>query len=625
VIVVASPTSSSRVLPMFSRYWLMVSLLVCGVVSSAFGCNDDDAKPARDAGAKGNADAGNTAKTPASWTMMGYDANNNYHQPNETELRVDNVSDLKEQWRHKVDGFPAGSPVIVDGKVFITATGGMVAVDLDTGHELWTQPMVAGTASPAYKDGFLYVHASTRANLYKLDANDGSIVWGPIQTYDNSAADGTSSPVIAGDKVLVGHSTYGEVGTDARTTAHGGVEAFDIEDGSRLWSYLTCEGDETGAMVWSTVAVDLATKTVFATSGNNYVAAGAGSDAFHAIDLETGERKWVTQVRQGDAWTIYNDNASDPLADTDFGANPILAQSEGRDIVAAGDKGSAFWAVSRDTGEMLWSHTDLSANHTPNNGGVLNNGAYDGTYFYVVANEPPDHSFLHVLDPKDGSDVRDPIRFEGIAWGAPSIANGVLYVPVNDVLKVLNAATGEELNSFMTGGTIAGGAPAIVDGRVVVKSGLQYMFAADAKNNNEFIAYGVREPPAPEAMADAGAPSDMPTFTSVYKNVIVAKGCNGASLCHGGEGGNLLMKDQESSYQALVNVDAMGVSVPSTGHDCKDSGLKRVVPEKPDDSLLLQKLLGTQPCGTEMPPGGQVDDPSIALVRAWIEQGAQDD
>jgi outer membrane protein assembly factor BamB len=605
----------------------MVSLFACAAALSAFGCKDEDAHRSLDGSIKANGDSGAPTPTgPASWTMMGYDANNNYHQPNETELKVDNVRDLKEQWRHKVDGFPAGSPVIVDGKVFITATGGMVAVDLDTGRELWTQPVAAATSSPAYKDGFLYVHASSGASLYKLDANDGSIVWGPIATYpDSSAADGTSSPVIAGDKVLVGHSTYGEVATDARTTAHGGVEAFSLEDGTRLWSYLTCEGDETGAMVWSTVSVDLKSKTVFATTGNNYVAAGAGSDAFHAIDLETGERKWVTQVRQGDAWTIYNDNASDPMADTDFGANPILAQSEGKDIVAAGDKGSAFWAVLRDTGEMLWSHPDLSANHTPNNGGVLNNGAYDGKYFYVVANEPPDHSFLHVLDPKDGSDVRDPLQFDGLAWGAPSIANGVLFVPINDVLHVLNAATGEELSSFATGGTIAGGAPAIADGRVVVKSGLQYMFAKDAKANDEFICYAVREPPAPPEAVDAGASPDMPTFSAVYQNVIVAKGCNGAALCHGGESGNLLMKDRDSSYQALVGVDAMGTSTPGTNADCKDSGLKRVEPGKPDDSLLMRKLLGTQPCGTEMPPGGKLDDAGIALVRAWIEQGAQDD
>ena len=29
------------------------------------------------------------------------------------------------------------------------------------------------------------------------------------------------------------------------------------------------------------------------------------------------------------------------------------------------------------------------------------NGAFDGKYFYVAVNEPPDHALLHVLDPKD--------------------------------------------------------------------------------------------------------------------------------------------------------------------------------------------------------------------------------
>ena len=39
---------------------------------------------------------------------------------------------------------------------------------------------------------------------------------------------------------------------------------------------------------------------------------------------------------------------------------------------------------------------------------------------------------------------------------------------------------GETLKMFATGGTIAAGAPAVAQGRVVVGSGMQYQFATTA-------------------------------------------------------------------------------------------------------------------------------------------------
>lgn len=627
---------------MSSRVWsLGVALPLC----LAAACSGDDSsdksssqknadmakdaqanQASKDAGERG-ADAG--APKHAQWTMMGYDELNHYYQPNEHTLNVDNAKDLQEQWRIKTPGFPTGTPVVVDGKVFLSATGGFLAVDLETGKELWSQSEVRGTATPAYRDGYLYMHGSAGANLYKLDAKDGSIVWGPVATYpSNPVCDGTSSPILAGDKVLVGHSCgAAEVtGGDAQAMARGGVEALNIADGSPAWTYWTVpEQGETGAMVWSTVGVDLKTSTVFATTGNNYTMAGSNSDAIHAIDLRSGERKWVKQVREGDLWSIMNRMPFGTGEDTDFGANPILAEVDGKTVVAAGDKGGAFWMLDRDSGEILWSRTDLSATHSASNGGVLMNGAFDGKYFYVVSNEPPDHAQLHVLDPKDGSDVRTPAPLDGIVWGAPSLANGLLFVPVNSVLHVYDAKSGDELINFETGGTIASGAAAIADGRVIVKSGLQYSFGGPSlKDNSEVVCYGLGAPRQDSGQGGDMGDSSAATFSAIYKNIIVAKGCAGSALCHAGDVGHLQMKDAESTYSALVNVKAMGENMPGgTGPDCKDSGLLRVSPSKPDESLLLLKLEAKQPCGDPMPIGAMLSDDLISQVRAWIQDGAK--
>src|SRR5262249_46038718 len=170
--------------------------------------------------------------------------------------------------------------------------------------------------------------------------------------------------------------------------------------------YTVPDSGENGAMVWSTVAVDLDANVVFAATGNNYTMAGENSDSIHAINLGEGDRKWKNQVRSGDHWTLQT-NATGSL-DTDFGANPILAVIDGKKVVADGDKASAFWVLDRETGDLLWHREDLSSSHTPANGGMLMNGAFDGKYFYVASNQPPGASVLHALDPSNASTHLNP-------------------------------------------------------------------------------------------------------------------------------------------------------------------------------------------------------------------------
>jgi outer membrane protein assembly factor BamB len=169
-----------------------------------------------------------------------------------------------------------------------------------------------------------------------------------------------------------------------------------------------------------------------------------------------------------------------------------VAEVGGQKIVASGDKGSAFWALDAATGMVLWQREGLSAGFNPATGGVLNNGAFDGTYFYVVANEPPMAAILHALDPaRDGADAWPAKTFNEVTWGMPTVAGGVLVVPINARLFLFDAHTGTMLTMFDTGGTIAAGGAAIAQGKIVVGSGLQYLFAGNALNNNKVICYGL--------------------------------------------------------------------------------------------------------------------------------------
>lgn len=440
--------------------------------------------------------AGGTGGDPSSagndsWPMMGYDEHNWYFNPNEKTLTVANAPMLVEKWRFTTAGFPPGTPTVGDGKVFVMATMGTYGIDLETGKEAWARLDLPGTASVAFEPGFVYVHDS-KAQLWKLNSADGKTVWGPSKTYDLAGADGTSSPILGGGKVLVGHSTGTlEVGFSAPPTPpRGGVEAHNTSDGKKAWTYFTAGEAEDGAMVWSSVGIDVAAGVVYAGSGNNYKTAGTACDAIHAIDLATGMKKWVKQVRPMDTWSIYG-NIGGP--DTDFGANPIIAEIGGKSVVAAGDKGSAFWALDRDGGEILWSREGLSAARDAAHGGFLMNGAFDGKVFYGLVNDTSDHhTLLYAMNGEDGKDLFPARAFAGkYAWGAPSLANGLLVAPIDTELHVMDAATGKDLKMFETGGTIAGGAAAIVAGKIIVGSGLAYPLDSTTKMNNQVICYGL--------------------------------------------------------------------------------------------------------------------------------------
>lgn len=473
------------------RDWVWAGVL--GFVFSAAGCGDAadgddqaavrDAALPRDAAADARVDSGSGPDVGAEaiWSHLGFDSRSNYNNPHETEITVDNAAMLTTKWVFEVAGYPPGSPAVAEGKVFVLSTGGLYAINLEDGSEVWSRSDLKGTASVAYDDGHVYVHTAG-ADLHKLNASDGASVWGPVKTYEHPASDGTSSPVVAGGKVIVGHSTSAEIVPTGQMEARGGVFAADVETGDEAWHYFTVELPENGAMVWSTVSVDVEEGVVYASSGNNYNVAGGNSDAIHAIDLETGSRLWVTQVREGDTWVLFGGGGDD----TDFGANPIIADVNGQKLVAAGDKGAAFWALDRITGEILWSRSELSSSHSPANGGVLNNGAFDGKYFYVASNQPPGRAVLHALDAEsEGADAWEPKVLDKVVWGMPTVANGVLFVPVGDDLHVYAARSGEMLHVINTGGTIAAGGAAIVDGHVIVQSGLSYPLDQSAINNNQ--------------------------------------------------------------------------------------------------------------------------------------------
>jgi hypothetical protein len=131
--------------------------------------------------------------------------------------------------------------------------------------------------------------------------------------------------------------------------------------------------------------------------------------------------------------------------------------------------------------------------------------------------------------------------------------------------------------------------------------------------------------------AGSGGASTGPTFTRVWNEILMLKGCTG-EYCHGSGMGGLMLKSKRIAYDALVNI-------PAAGPACAGKGGTRVKPGMPDMSLLLDKISHTTPsCGEIMPVGVKLapncistmptvctTEAELALVRDWIMAGAKDD
>jgi polyvinyl alcohol dehydrogenase (cytochrome) len=540
--------------------------------------------------------------------MLGYDHGSSYTNRGETAISTENAHELGPLWEFEARGLVYGTPVVVDGVVYVTSTGGLYAFDDASGEIVWQNLEVGATSSLAYFEGTIFVH-DLGAFLRALDAATGEEKW-RTRTDAHPLATGLSSPIVFERYVVVGLSSNEIVREGA--TFRGGVAAFDRDTGEQLWRDFTADPPHNGASVWSTVSIDGEARVVFAGSGQNYTGvAGPGSDALFALDLDTGARLWTTQTVMGDVFTPINPRGPD----ADFGANPILVEVEidgvARRLVTAGQKNGMFWALDRTTGEVVWQR--MLGRGSPLTGGVLNNGAFDGERILVANNDQGlGYGTLFALRPSDG-EILWQRPLPGWVWAPITVGNGVGFVAADRTLYGFDVATGADLFVFATEGTIACGA-SVANGRVRVGSGIQHIVGTV---NRKLHVLALPGDPGGMGPRPVATPSGAPTFTAIYEEVFIGEGCN-TPLCHGGGAGNLAMTTQDVAYRELVGA-------PAAGELCAGAGTL-VEPGNPTGSLLWSKVASRDPpCGDPMPIAAAIPAEQVEQIRRWIELGAPDD
>lgn len=475
------------------------------------------------------------AQVDADWSMGGYDHANTRWNPVERILSTATVPGLDTRWAQPTQGDVSATPAVVDGAVYFPDWAGRFSkVDAETGELIWQRsiPDYVGIAaavsrsSPTVVGDTVYIGTQRGARLLAIDTANGDLRWSTTMD-EHPSAILTQSPMVHDGVLYQGVSSDEEVaaippGYDC-CTFRGSMTAVDAATGDILWrTYMTPESPEdpetngrySGNAIWSsTPAIDPDSGTLYITTGNNYTvpndvqdcqenggtpsecSPGNHLNSIVAMDATTGDIKWTAGEDAFDTWNggciigpPPNNCPPIPGPDHDFadGAHLLTvtdADGQQRKLVGAGQKSGIYWMVDATTGEIVWSAALAPGSEV---GGIQWGTATDGERVYLVETnfgredyELPDgtvidYSSIAALDAATGEvvwHVGEP--HQGLAQGAVSVANGVLYAgSLNGYMYAIDAATGEVLWETLGEGSSNAG-PAIVDGSVYWGNGYE--------------------------------------------------------------------------------------------------------------------------------------------------------
>jgi polyvinyl alcohol dehydrogenase (cytochrome) len=406
-----------------------------------------------------------------SWNGWANTIENTRFQPN-PGIKAEDIPKLKVKWAFAYPGIAYGQPVMVSGRVFIeTREGQVFSLDAQTGCTHWvndvgTAVRTAITVGPIKTGGkskFAVYFGDEKAVVHALDAMTGEPLWAkPAETHPLARI--TGAPKLYDGRLYVPVSSMEEVSGATPQyqccTFRGSVSAFDANTGKVLWqTYMIAQKPKptrknpagiqmfgpAGVAIWDSPTIDAKRHLLYIGTGDSYTQEKVDvADAVMALDLKTGARKWVTQVRKEDNWLVgcpeqTTGNCPKPTGpDFDFGSSPILhTLPDGKQIILAGAKSSIEYAFDPDAnGKLLWQRKLGAGSST---GGIEWGPAVDADNIYVAIGDwpvqPPDQpGGVSALNPKTGEIVwQTPAPPPVCAWGTANCnkaqPGGVTAIP----------------------------------------------------------------------------------------------------------------------------------------------------------------------------------------------------
>lgn len=343
-------------------------------------------------------EAAPTEGTSNQWELRGGNAGG-WHYSSMPDISDKTIGQLGLAWSADIpspDG-PVGTPIVVDGVVYLIGTRNVVfAHDVNGGRLLWAfDPHVKYsvrhvipnwgariTRGLAYASGKILINTSD-CRLVAINAKTGAQVWQSQVCPADDDYTITSAPRVGGGMVFVGpnNQDWG--------TRRGFVDAYDVESGRRLWRFHTIPGDASDA-------------------GRPYMAMAA----------KTWDPEFLPNAAGGSAW---EDITYDPVTGLVYigvgGASPWSPSDRGK---KRGDElfTNSIVALNARTGDYVW-HFQTTPGDGWNLEPVMPPVLVDMTIGGVkrrVFMEAPKNGFFYVLDAKTGKLLNKPQKFAKADW-----------------------------------------------------------------------------------------------------------------------------------------------------------------------------------------------------------------
>jgi len=326
---------------------------------------------------------------PADWPMYHRDFAGTGYSPL-AQITTQNVANLTSAWTYRLqsDAPPAAAakgkgkgpgganseatPIVVNGVMYLPGAGRIVALDPETGKEIWDYPVTGGAPSrrgvaywPGDNNNPPRIVFTTGRRLIALNANTGKIDPGFGKEGEvDMVVPYNSVPLVYRNVLVVGaNSTNGPVSI-------GNPRAFDARTGAKLWEFNavaqpgepghdTWEGDSwkdrSGANAWpfyftvdeqrGLVYLPLASP-VPGFYGGDRKGANLYGNSVVAVDVQTGKYKWHFQTIHHDIWD------HDPPAPP--GLFDIVQNGRIIPALALTTKSGYMYILNRETGQPIF-------------------------------------------------------------------------------------------------------------------------------------------------------------------------------------------------------------------------------------------------------------------------------
>ena len=406
-----------------------------------------------------------------SWNGWANDVQNTRYQPN-PGLKAEDVPKLKVKWAFAYPGIAYGQPVMVSGRVFIeTREGQVFSLDAKTGCTHWAYDLGTavrtaisiGALPSGAKAKFAAFFGDEKGILHAVDAMTGTPLWAtPIETHPLARI--TGAPKLFDGRLYVPTSSMEEVSGATPTyqccTFRGSISAIDAATGKVLWKTYAIKDmpkktrinpagvqmfGPAGVAIWNSPTIDAKRHLLYVGTGDSYTEVSVdSSDAVMALDLATGQRKWINQVKKDDNWLVgcpeqtAGNCPKNSGPDYDFGASAILdTLPDGKQIILAGSKGSIAYGFDPAAGgKMLWQRKLAGGSST---GGIEWGPATDGATMYIAigdanAKPPNEEGGVFALNAATGEVIwHTPAPAPVCSWGTVNCAkaqpSGVTAIP----------------------------------------------------------------------------------------------------------------------------------------------------------------------------------------------------